>query len=109
MRFLLPLALALALLTGHAAAYNLIGAGADTCGAWTADRRDPTSTLAMMNGSWVTGFLSGIGYAGADWLDPLQGLHNRDVLAWMDTYCQAHPLESISRAAGGLAHEHPHH
>jgi hypothetical protein len=45
------------------------------------------------------GFLSGIGYEGEEVIDPLMGLDPQAVWAWVDDYCQAHPVEKIAAAA----------
>jgi hypothetical protein len=40
----------------------------------------------MMDVSWVTGFLSGIGFAASDGVNPLGGLDVSAVKGWMDDY-----------------------
>jgi hypothetical protein len=60
----------------------------------------------MMNhGFW--GFLSGIGYEGDANLNPLNGMDAYGVWAWIDNYCQAHPIETIMEAAEAFASAHP--
>jgi hypothetical protein len=61
----------------------------------------------MTDGSWVLGFLSGVGYINGDY-DPLRGLDANAVEAWLDHYCQAHPSEKLSEAAAAFIAEHPH-
>jgi hypothetical protein len=39
--------------------------------------------------------------------DPLNGTDREGVLAWIDNYCHAHPLEQISLAAVAFVHFHP--
>lgn len=67
MRFLLPTALAVALLTSSAEAtdYHEIGLGFSSCGSWTEARSNQTTAFAY--GQWVVGFLSGIGYEGTQY------------------------------------------
>ena len=92
---------------GAAHAYTAIGAGTDACETWTADRRQPLGSGALQDEQWVSGFLSGIGYEGEEVIDPLVGLDAQAVWAWVDDYCQAHPLEKIAAAAEAFSYEHP--
>jgi hypothetical protein len=87
--------------------FNSIGAGNYSCGTWTAERRDPYSRLgSFQDEQWVLGFLSGIGYMGAE-ANPLNGTDAQGVLAWIDNYCWVHPLEEISGAAKAFYSVHP--
>jgi hypothetical protein len=114
MRFLLPAALAAALLTGFAEAYagdagvTIIGQGTASCGTWTSARRDRE---ALCYEQWVVGFLSGIGYmgliGGGENYDPLQRMDADAVWAFVDNYCQANPLKTIKWAAVNFLLEHP--
>lgn len=106
-RFLLLTTLAVVLFTGSARAeIQIIGGGIDSCGTWTADRR--TRTIWVQDGQWVLGFLSGIAYAmNAQDYDPLETMDAQDVWAWLDNYCQTHPLEHIGRAAATFVAAHP--
>jgi hypothetical protein len=104
---LLSVALAIALITDSAEAFKIIGAGVDSCGTWTADRRQQ-SGAALQDEQWVVGFLSGIGYRGDDDSDPLKGMDAQGVWAWIDNYCLAHPIETVSTAAKAFNRAHPH-
>lgn len=110
MRIVLLCLVAVGLIVGPRTgkAYVMIGAGVDSCGTWTADRRSPNSAAALQDGQWVLGFLSGIGYEGRDDVDPLQGLDAQAVWAWTDNYCRAEPLLNISDAAKAFYKAHPH-
>src|SRR5215472_16358814 len=106
MRFLLPAALAVALMIGSAeAAKVIIGLGTASCGTWTADRRNPEGLPARLKSQWILGFLSGV--AAAEEFDPMQGVDANAVRAWMDDYCRAHPLELIMTAGEAFIREHP--
>lgn len=90
-------------------AYTLIGAGESSCGAWTEYRRSPGTTKALMDISWVTGFLSGVGAVGNDGADPLDGVDKDGLSGWIDNYCQSNPIERIYQAAKAFYYAHPHH
>ena len=92
--------LAVALMTSAAMAapHSLVaGAGAISCGSWTADRQTLMNTNEVQ---WVLRFLSG---AGAP-----EGMDSEAVAGWLDTYCRAHPLKNLSYAASAFVVEHPH-
>jgi hypothetical protein len=104
--------LAVALLTSPAMAdtVRMIGAGAASCGTWTADRQQRSTgrhSLSLMDEQWVLGFLSGIAVMGDESVDPLRRMDAEGVWAWVDNYCQAHPIETISSAAIEFFHIHP--
>jgi hypothetical protein len=102
---------AVVLMTGSVEAYQILGPGVSSCADWTADRRtigtsDPD--VAYMDLYWVLGFISGVGYLGHPGLDPLNGQSDMAVAAWVDRYCEAHPLDKIAVAAAAFIREHPH-
>lgn len=107
MRFLLPAALAVALMTSNATAegFTIIGIGLDSCGSWTAARRDRHD---LGPGQWIFGYLSGMGWVAVHGVDPLNGLDGQAVLAWIDNYCRDHPLGDIASAGNAFAIVHPH-
>ena len=118
MRFLLILTVLTILLTTgatEAQTYTAIGSGTVSCGSWTAYRpayipggsATLSSQNALQNQAWVLGFLSGVGFIG-NGDDPLNGMDAQGVWAWIDNYCQAHPIENIAQAAAAFYHVHPH-
>ena len=104
---LIQMVLAVALMTTAVAAEpKLDGAGTLTCGRWTFVRRERT---AVGYEQWILGFLSGISYAGKGTGDnPLNGVDGETVWAWMDTYCQAHPLDLLATASAAFVRARPH-
>jgi hypothetical protein len=95
-------------MTGNVAAQTamILGPGAESCGAWTADRRNASQGRTDSGLSWVLGFLSGVGVF-VDDKDPLRGVDYQGVRGWIDNYRQAHPLETVSQAATHFFHAHP--
>ena len=57
---------------------------------------------------WVMGFLSGVGSMKATTsLDPLKGMDQEGVSAWVDNYCHKHPLDTIATAGSAFVNAHP--
>lgn len=98
-----------------ARAYQSIGSGGVTsCAEWTVFRRHPDGFAAIVAGTWVLGFLSGVGWAdvegqGGELMNPLNGVQADTVWAWIDRYCRANPSDTIAWAAGQFALDHPHY
>lgn len=90
-----------------AAAYLSAGVGNSSCGTWVSDRRHPNGADALMDESWVLGFLSGIGFEAGPELSPLRGTDPNGVWAWVDNYCSANPLKDIAEAAAAFRFAHP--
>jgi hypothetical protein len=85
---------------------DIIGAGVSSCGKWTADQSQETP---IADDQWILGFLSGVAFMGSGpETNPLNGLDAQAVWAWIDNYCQAHPLDSIATAGIAFFHAHPH-
>jgi hypothetical protein len=95
---LAALALATGLFVSHglALAYDIVGAGAWSCTAWTEARKDRKSDTPEQ---WTLGFLSGVGFIGQHGTEPLRGLAPQDVAEWLDRYCRLHPKHTIAHAA----------
>ena len=110
MRYIL-VCLALSGLVGGAVpagAYNLIGAGTDSCGTWLRDHHRHDTDAAHQDDQWVLGFLSGIGFVADKGDNPLNGVDADAVWAWIGNYCRANPLVSINGAATAFYKAHPH-
>jgi hypothetical protein len=88
---------------------SMIGAGSESCGSWTANRRGGSIarlSARVQNQQWLFGFLSAFGVAGKG-LDPLHGMDDEGVVAWVDNYCREHPIDSIQDAGVGFVLFHP--
>lgn len=78
--------------------YAVYGQGNQSCGKWTQQNKEVRDTHLF---TWVVGFVSGAGFTGTQ-------MRNTDadgIGTWIDTYCAAHPLDSVSKAAGKLVTE----
>ena len=82
------------------------GPGASSCGTWTADRRRG-GEWPMMDEAWILGFLTGSAYVATDGRDPVSGVDNEGIFAWIDNYCRANPLKEIIDAAAAFERVHP--
>ena len=73
---------------------------APSCGEWVV-HRDKSDTLALGNGSWLLGYLSGL--ATGSGKDYLAGTDNAAIYKWMDSYCRKNPLRDLSNGGNALA------
>lgn len=99
-----------ALLNAHTAVagtYQVIGAGAQSCGTWISDRSNPSSVAANLDESWVLGFLSGVGFEGGADINPLEGMDDNGVAGWVDNYCRQNPIVNIATASAAFFAAHP--
>lgn len=90
-----------------AKAYTAAGYGLQSCGTWTAARKEPDSAAADAYEGWVMGFFSGVGWEGPQNIDPLNGTDAEGVWAWIDNYCAANPLIKIDEATAAFVTFHP--
>jgi hypothetical protein len=103
------MSLAVVLMSRTAEAYRLLGPGGTSCGSWSEDRLTDIG-LYQIDVAWVLGFLTAVGYmgeGGSEHLNPLGGLDSPAVAAWVDNYCQTHPLDDIQAAAKAFIDAHP--
>jgi hypothetical protein len=56
---------------------------------------------------WVAGYLSGVnvGYGAVGFRDALATTDALSAYIWVDTWCRAHPLDNVLKAANSLAEE----
>jgi len=85
--------------------YTIWGNGNQSCGSWTATHNDNTDGSAIEEASqeaWVEGFITAFSAFG---FTPSRTftLDYAALKAWIDNYCSAHPLDSISKASEVLA------
>jgi hypothetical protein len=98
-------AIAVVFLTGtHVAARDApvgLGQASISCGTWMADKRSPA--LATTDNAWVLGFISAFNLYMLNVDDDVaHGTDNKGLLSWIDTYCVAHPLDSLESATSSL-------
>ena len=80
----------------------IFGIGNQSCGAWTQARAaNQWGGLA----GWVGGYFTGLSEHAGPRNDVTRGIDMPGLLAWIDNYCQAHPLNSVFEASSSLAAE----
>jgi hypothetical protein len=96
----------------RAQSVTTLGFGNKSCGSWVEARRANNATANIFEG-WLAGFLSGSNSIiaanpalGVDILKEVSAQSDAQGLwAWIDNYCQIHPLNSVATAADALASE----
>ena len=101
-------AAAVALLVGGVGGYVLhgqgritvLGSGIISCGKWLEYRREKSSA-AINSVSWVNGYLTGLqdDSAGNYGLTDNQAGDLEGRSAWLDQYCQGHPIDDLKQAS----------
>lgn len=85
-----------------ASEYVILGAGSRPCGSWLQVRSQALPDSAVLQ-SWVLGYVTSVN---ANFLnsspDVTQGANPDALFSWIDSYCAAHPLDSLARAASAL-------
>ena len=85
--------------------YTVLGAGGDSCGRWLELRRstDPANGLrSTIEVEWVEGYISAYNLYVWNFTDVGAGTDVDALKAWIDSYCQANPLERVHGAAQEL-------
>lgn len=95
------------------ATYAVMGAGNVSCGTWTQERKSQTvldQIVHLERESWMLGYITALN----SWYLPddrgvvrdlAEGTDNAGLMAWIDNYCAAHPLNALTEAAIHLADE----
>jgi len=84
--------------------FSVKGPGGSSCAIWTTARKD--ANAGANNVSWLLGYVTAYGRYGWSLSSNIAAdTDNIGLVAWMDKYCSAHPLEEIEDAAHGLVLE----
>lgn len=78
--------------------------GYDTCGNWTENRKFPNIRTQALEG-WVLGFVSGYNMYEDPKGNVAPSVSASGLLAWVDQYCAANPLDSLTTAGVKLVIE----
>lgn len=76
--------------------FDVYGHGALSCGQWVTRQKEGRSDTVV---TWVVAFVSGAGYTAPYTLKKTDA---DAMTVWIDNYCSANPLDSISNASGRL-------
>ena len=86
----------------QAEARFVMGIGAASCGKWS----EPHTAGALeANYQWVVGFVSGANMFTENDIIDRPEVDYAALMAWMDNYCNAHPLDTVQVAAFKLVRE----
>lgn len=81
------------------------GTGTSSCGLWIQSHHDDESAVSItqhnVNRAWISGFVSGAGYAALK----LRKTDSAGMVTFMDQYCTAHPLDPMYEGARALVLE----
>jgi hypothetical protein len=71
-----------------------MGIGAASCGKWSEPH-----TAGALEAKWVVGFVSGANMFTENDIIDRPEVDYAALMAWMDNYCKAHPLDTVQVAA----------
>ena len=79
---------------------QILGSGSFSCGRWLEDRRGTFSDWGFA-AEWTNGYLTGLqdGSAGIFALTSNQTGDLAGNSAWIDQYCQSHPIDNLKAAS----------
>lgn len=101
---LLALAAALAVPLGKGPVNTYGFPETDSCASWTEARATGGSRRQEQEG-WVLGFITGLNAFGRNSGNIAPGTTASGLLGWIDNYCKANPLDSVTTAGFKLADE----
>ena len=76
----------------------IFGEAGTTCRTWT-QARQTKSRKAGLSAQWIAGYLSGSNVEADHPADVLVGTNFDGLMAWIDNYCRANPLDLVGTAA----------
>ena len=62
------------------------------CGRWIKD----TGNMKSLNTIWLVGFMTGLNFGDAQMRNSLEKVSVQQIFLWMDNFCKANPLKTIS-------------
>ena len=88
------------------AGYTAYGHGAQSCGEWTRRQR-ASPRIGWLDGHiWVSGFVSGASFVARTASgEQLARTDSAAMVAWIDNYCLATPLDNLAGASEALTEE----
>lgn len=81
--------------------------GADSCGDWTLNRENRGRRTQALEG-WVLGYVSGYNFYRDPTGDVAPDVTAIALLAWVDGYCKANPLDNLAEVSLKLIDELTH-
>ena len=85
--------------------FTILGHGASTCGQWTADQR-LQNLSSNSDKAWLLGYITAFNRFGGEPVGNVSsGVDPEGMMAFMNNYCAAHPLDTIEDGANELVQE----
>lgn len=82
---------------------TVYGPATESCGTWVS-HISPEDLERLADVSWLNGFLSGYNVWSPEPGTATSATDMRGMVAWIDNYCRAHPLETVGTAATVLVY-----
>jgi len=82
----------------------ILGPGTASCETWSADRQR-NQTFSQLNQAWVLGYVTAYNIHKPVESSMTKPIDNRQIMLWIDNYCDANPDKTISDAAKALIEE----
>jgi hypothetical protein len=79
----------------------ILGHGNQSCGSWLQARRSE-SWPALVQQGWLSGYVTAFNNYASRNGNISAGTDVDGLFAWVDNYCQSHPLDSLFGAGGAL-------
>ena len=80
------------------AEFMIYGQGSSSCGEWVAENKKDSKEYYRLT-DWLTGFITGFNYSGKA---QLKKTDYDAMFLFVTNYCNANPLDRVSKAAGAL-------
>ena len=99
---LATLLLAVFLIGGTAwAQYTAFGGGTKSCGLWT-EQKNADSIRRVQFEQWLGGYMTAYSFWVEKGSGPVSDADHVGAIAWIDNYCEEHPLGNVAWAAEQL-------
>ena len=100
---MIPILVAAALAAQSTQGFQLYTAiDSDSCATWTSDRKNRGSQVLQ---GWLLGLITGYNYYKAPSGNIAPGVTTDGLFGWVDQYCAANPLDSVTTASFKLIKE----
>jgi hypothetical protein len=82
----------------------VLGSGSASCNTWSGDRQRNQSN-SQLNQAWVLGYVTAYNFHKPTQDSMTKPMEPRQIMLWIDNYCDANPEKNIADAAKALIEE----